>query len=693
MLVLHVALQGALRGRNVEYGVTVDTGGHIRYLMGLVEASERDPDIDDIKIATRAFHDGLGDEYWQPCERVTAKIEIVRFPTTQPGYLAKEELWHEVPSFADALIDWIERQPKRPDFLHAHYADAGVVASIVRERLGIPFLFTAHSLARVKLDAFTRTDDEEIAGEAESLNHRLEAEERALAEAALVVTSSRDEAEVQYAGYASYDPGKIRVIPPGTDLTAFASARSSIAVDRIFNRFLDDPDKPPLIAIARPVAKKNLAGLVKAYGMSPDLQNRANLVIIAGSRTDIDDLEPELSDNLYKILKMIDLYDLYGKVAYPKDHLPEDVPGLYAYARERRGIFVNPAFNEPFGLTLLEAAAVGLPVIATDSGGPNDIVEVCGNGVLVDPNSTSAIADAAIPILSSPKLWHRYAKSGAAAVKAYDWASHVKRYHSLMWSLLSPRAATSAEPTHLLISDIDNTLVGSKGAHEEFCRWLARQSGMTFGIASGRSFHSAMMVLEQEGSPRPEVMITSVGSEIYHLTADSTTYREDTEWSRVINVDWDAEAVVEVLSSEPDVHPQAALEQRKFKVSYLTDGDMDLEQRLREKLEAAGLQCSIAHSHGRYLDILPARASKGTAVTYVRNKFGMSESQVFVAGDSGNDVDMLRTSPQAIIVANYSDGLVNRPDLAHAYRASETHALGIIEGVDHFQKLAATLAT
>jgi sucrose-phosphate synthase len=692
MFVLHVALQGALRGSNVEYGVTVDTGGHIRYLMGLVEASEKDPTIERITIATRAFHGSLGDEYWQPRETVTPKIEIVRFPTDQRGYLSKEDLWCEVPSFADALIAWIEEQPKRPDMLHAHYADAGVVGSIVRERLGIPFVFIAHSLGQVKLDAFARTDGEEIGDEAESLTHRLESEEQALADAALVIASSRDEAEVQYAGYGSYDPGKIRVVPPGSDLTMFTTARSSIAVDRMINRFLDDPDKPPLIAIARPVTKKNLTALVKAFGESHELQIRANLVLIAGTRTDIDELEPELADNLYKILQLIDRYDLYGKVAYPKDHRPEDLPGLYAYARERRGIFVNPALNEPFGLTLLEAAAVGMPVIATDSGGPNDIVEVCGNGVLVDPNTPTAIADAAVHILAKPALWHQYAASGSAAVKAYDWQTHARRYHGLMRSLLAPPVQTRPQPVQLLITDIDNTLLGCEDAHAQFCSWYARQSGMGFGIASGRSFHSSMMVLEQEGSPRPQVMITSVGSEIYHLSPDSTTYVQDHQWSEAIDVDWDSDAVVDVLNSEPNIHPQAALEQRRFKVSYLTDGDKNLVRRLREKLDGAGLQCSITHSHGRYLDILPVRASKGAAVTYVRNLYGLREDQVFVSGDSANDTEMLRTLPQAIIVQNFSDDLKSLPELEHAYFASEAYALGIIEGVDHFRNLAAVPA-
>lgn len=116
--------------------------------------------------------------------------------------------------------------------------------------------------------------------------------------ASLVIASSRDEAEVQYAGYAAYDPGRIRVLPPGSDLARFADARPDLQVDAMIARFLDDPDKPALLALARPVARKNLAALVRAYGESPELQARANLVLMAGTREDIDALDGDMAGTM-----------------------------------------------------------------------------------------------------------------------------------------------------------------------------------------------------------------------------------------------------------------------------------------------------------------------------------------------------------------------------------------------------------
>ena len=89
---------------------------------------------------------------------------------------------------------------------------------------------------------------------------------------------------------------------------------------------------------------------------------------------------------LTEIFLLMDKYDLYGKIAIPKKHdFEHEVPGLYRIAAEKKGIFVNSALTEPFGLTLIEAAASGLPIVATEDGGPQDIIANCKNGELVDP--------------------------------------------------------------------------------------------------------------------------------------------------------------------------------------------------------------------------------------------------------------------------------------------------------------------
>jgi hypothetical protein len=86
------------------------------------------------------------------------------------------------------------------------------------------------------------------------------------------------------------------------------------------NRFLRNPAKPVILAMSRPDAKKNITALVKAFGENKTLRELANLVLIMGNRSNVDGLARGSQQVLLQVLKLIDEYDLYGSVAYPKNH-------------------------------------------------------------------------------------------------------------------------------------------------------------------------------------------------------------------------------------------------------------------------------------------------------------------------------------------------------------------------------------
>jgi len=189
-------------------------------------------------------------------------------------------------------------------------------------------------------------------------------------------------------------------------------------------KFLSNPRKPVILALSRPDAKKNITTLVKAYGQNETLRELANLVLIMGNRDVIESLPKGSRSVLMDVLKLIDSYDLYGYVAYPKRHRQDQVKDIYALVERSRGIFINPALQEPFGLTLIEAAAYGAPIVATKNGGPVDIVSTLKNGLLVDPLSETEIGDALVKILTEKNLWEEFSANGLANIGAYSWTAH-----------------------------------------------------------------------------------------------------------------------------------------------------------------------------------------------------------------------------------------------------------------------------
>jgi glycosyltransferase involved in cell wall biosynthesis len=80
--------------------------------------------------------------------------------------------------------------------------------------------------------------------------------------------------------------------------------------------------------------------------------------------------------------------------------------------------------QEPFGLTLIEAAAHGVPIVATTHGGPVDIVHTLSNGILVDPTDEERVSEALLELLTNGATWDKCATNGVANINAYSWSSH-----------------------------------------------------------------------------------------------------------------------------------------------------------------------------------------------------------------------------------------------------------------------------
>jgi sucrose synthase len=185
--------------------------------------------------------------------------------------------------------------------------------------------------------------------------------------------------------------------------------------------------------VARPDKVKNLEGLVAAYATSPELQQEANLVIVTGdlSEEPKDAEEAEVMSNIVGLIQDNDLLErvrlLPSKVTAGK----LSVMGvLYRLVAEGKGIFVQPALYEGFGLTVIEAMACGLPVVASRNGGPSEIISHEKNGLLTDPTSQEDIRQQALRLvcLEGERLWRKLSLAGIERVRStYNWHHHVER--------------------------------------------------------------------------------------------------------------------------------------------------------------------------------------------------------------------------------------------------------------------------
>lgn len=698
LYIVLISVHGLIRGHDLELGRDADTGGQTKYVVDLAKALGEQAGVQRVDLITRQIVDPqVSDDYSKLHECLSDKASIVRIPAGPEGYIPKEELWDCLDIFADNLLHWLNQQPRMPDILHGHYADAGYVGMRLSHLTGIPLVFTGHSLGRDKRTQLLAMGlNSELLEQRYHISRRINAEEDVLATADLVITSTRNEIAEQYELYDYYHPECMEVVPPGTDLSKFYPAEDGmdeIPFFRALKPFLTEPCKPMVLALSRPDERKNILSLVKAYGESPELQALANLVIVAGNRDDIRDMNEGAQAVLTEILLVADCYDLYGRIAFPKHHKQEDVPDIYRLTALSKGVFINPALTEPFGLTLLEAAACGAPLVATENGGPVDIIGNCHNGLLVDPLDIHAIADALLAILNSPQQWQIFSDNGLRYVRQfYSWQAHAKSYLNKLQPLLQRQAPVFKNfpvrdalryQNRAIFSDIDQSLLGHAEGLQQFVHCLRSQrKNVFFGIATGRRLDSALTILKKNGIPTPDVLITSLGTEIYyapHIKADAA-------WARHIDYHWNPKAIRRVLADVPGLNLQPNTEQSRFKISYHYDANLapsleELNALLRQEDQAVNTNLAF----GQYFDIVPARASKGLALRYFAQQRNIPLERILVAGGSGADEDMMQGNTLAVVVANrHREELSRLYEAERIYFAQQPHALGIVEAIEHY---------
>lgn len=711
-----ISVHGLIRGHNLELGRDADTGGQIKYVVELARALAKHRGVGQVDLLTRQVFDAkVSDDYAEPIESLNdsklskhaqGNARIVRIPCGPRRYLRKEVLWPHLDGFVDNVLQHVRRVGRIPDLIHGHYADGGYVATRLAQLLGVPMAFTGHSLGRVKKQRLLEKGLKESSIETQyNITQRIEAEEITLGNANLMVTSTHQEVEEQYQIYENYHPRRMTVIPPGVDLSRFHKPRAlegRSPMKAVLARFLDHPKKPMVLAIARADERKNLAMLVRAFGENKKLCETANLIIVAGNRDDISTMDKGAREVLTQLLLLFDKYDLYGCAAYPKHHESEHIEDLFRMAVKTKGVFVNPALTEPFGLTLIEAAACGLPIVATQDGGPRDIVGACKNGVLIDPLDADALGKTILSALSNKRRWQQWSKNGlSGANKYFSWENHTENYVRIVERIIhKPRRANHVVTARkksrmpildrILVCDIDNTLVGDDKALKVLLKELKdrrhtngyHKAGLAF--ATGRSLESAQEVIKQQKLPTPDFLITSVGSEIHY----GHGMLEDDTWARHIDYRWKPTDLRKALLNIPGLRLQPGKDQRVHKVSYFINiKKAPTIREIQAHLRHLDLHAKLIYSHGKFLDLLPVRASKGLAIRYLSMKWGLPPERILVAGDSGNDEDMLRGNTLGLVVGNYSPELARLKGRERVYFAEGEYAWGVLEGIQHYDFL------
>ncbi|WP_033541727.1 HAD-IIB family hydrolase [Planococcus sp. CAU13] len=232
--------------------------------------------------------------------------------------------------------------------------------------------------------------------------------------------------------------------------------------------------------------------------------------------------------------------------------------------------------------------------------------------------------------------------------------------------------------THLLATDLDGTLVGDRNGLDELLGFYKNQEyEVSLIYITGRHFQSALSLIKEENLPVPEVLVTDVGTEI-HV---GLSLIKDADWEHRMLQHWQPEAIDRLAASFDGLKKQEIPVTNRC--SYYAE-DAKIVKKFEQQLVSAGIPHKLIYSGGRDLDILPSGSGKGAALEYIIDKFEAHDAKMLVAGDSGNDIEMLTLGLPSVIVGNAQPELLESPESPMIFRASKPCAAGIQEAWNHF---------
>ncbi len=467
-----------------------DTGGQVVYILDQVHALEKEMrqrldeqglDIEpQILVVTRLIPDARGTTSDEKMEHIegTQNAWILRVPFRNetgeiiPHWISRFKIWPYLEEFAtEAEEQVLAILGNRPDLIIGNYSDGNLVATLMAKSLKVTQCAIAHALEKTKYlysDLFWQENDSHY-----HFSCQFTADLIAMNTADFIVTSTYQEIAGtkngvgQYESYASFTmPGLYRVIrgidvfdprfnivSPGANEEAFFPYTKEDCRLKPLRKDLDEliygapdeetrgqlkkRDKPLIFSMARLDRIKNLTSLVQWYGENDQLRKKANLLIIAGHVQEERSGDEEEREQIRRMHQLMDQYNLDGEFRWLGKFLDKKEAGeLYRIVADGRGIFVQPALFEGFGITVIEAMTSGIPTFATKYGGPCEIIVDGVSGFHIDPNHGDQAAQWMLDFFErcekDSRYWNELSEGAMARVRdRYTWEKYAQQLMTL----------------------------------------------------------------------------------------------------------------------------------------------------------------------------------------------------------------------------------------------------------------------
>ncbi len=198
---------------------------------------------------------------------------------------------------------------------------------------------------------------------------------------------------------------------------------------------------------------------------------------------------------------------------------------------------------------------------------------------------------------------------------------------------------------------------------------------------TGRNYRSAIEIIAEENLLQPDILITDVGTEIY-LAPD---YMLHPEWDKKMSAEWDRQEISLLVENITTLLPQDVYS--RYRLAYFTEKNHYQESinELCQAIRAVNLPVQVVPSMGHIIDIIPAKAGKGSALGFIQHLLKIDNAKTIVCGDSGNDLSLFVRETKGIVVGNAREELKEKLHCSeNVYFSTLDNAFGILDGLKKY---------
>ena len=323
--------------------------------------------------------------------------------------LRKEELFSVVEDFTNGVEEFLITEDQH-DALLANYWLSGSAAHQLKHNLNMPLITSFHTLALVK----AASGDKSFGYE-----ERIKVESEVIGCSDVILSNSSFET-AQLVSHYGADPSRIEIVPPGVDHSIFNPACKSEA-----RRLLNLSEQKTLLFVGR---IQPLKGVDLAISTLAELEDKDARLILIGSSSGMEGPSEQR-----RITKMVKELGLTNRVLFVEPQPHEKLVNWYRAA----DVLLMPSRSESFGLVALEAAACGLPVVASEVGGLQTIVENGLSGYLINDRDPWSYAAHVSKIIDDSGKAEEMSEEAVERSKSFTWSVTAARIRRICLDLQS----------------------------------------------------------------------------------------------------------------------------------------------------------------------------------------------------------------------------------------------------------------